>query len=87
MATSKLSSILKLPTLVAFLMSYVVSSVVIKMIRKIDLRLFRMGFLGAAGGGGEKAAPTKNLSHMMNFGTHDEFWYSCTLTKEDPKNI
>ena len=46
-----------------------------------------MGFLGAAGGGGEKAAPTKNLSHMMNFGTHDEFWYSCTLTKEDPKNI
>ena len=58
MATSKLSSILKLPPLVAFLMSYVVSSVVIKMIRKIDLRLFRMGFLGAAGGGGEKAAPT-----------------------------
>ena len=45
-------------------MSYVVSSVVIKMIRKIDLTLFRMVFLGAAGGGGKKSV------------THDEFWYT-----------
>ena len=32
----------------------------------------------------EKDSPLENLSHMS---WNDETWHSCTLPKEDPKNI
>ena len=47
-----------------------------------------MGFFGAAhgwGGGGQKdLTPPKKLSHISY---NDENWHSCTLPKEDPKDI
>ena len=40
--------------------------------------------VGDEGEGQKKALTSSNLSHISY---NDETWHSCTLPKEDPKNI